>query len=314
MRRNPTRLLVLWLGLSVSTASWSLPASGQDFPPALVEWKPLKSEPVFRGTGKGTWDKKIRERGYILRDGGTYHLWYTGYNDDLSPTRFLGHATSADGLTWTRDPANPIHATSWVEDMCVVKADGKYWMFAEGRNDFTHLLTSSDGVRWTDHGPLDIRKVDGTPIAPGPYGTPTVWIEEGTWHLFYERGDQGVWLARTRDKERMIWTNVRDEPVIACGPESYDQAAVALNQIVKLDGWYYAIYHANAARPWKDWTTDIARSHDLIHWEKYRGNPIVTNNQSSGLLVRSPEGRWRLYTMHPEVRVMESPKPLADKD
>ena len=148
-------------------------------------------------------------------------------------------------------------------------------------------------AKWTDQGSLDIRKTDGSPISPGPYGTPTAWFEDGTWYLFYERGDQGVWLATSKD--RKVWTNVQDDPVIAMGPEPYDQAAVAVNQIVKRDGFYYAFYHANAQRPWKDWTTCVARSRDLVHWEKYPGNPIIGNNCSSAILVRTPQGGSALH-------------------
>src|SRR4051812_45492684 len=59
------------------------------------------------------------------------------------------------------------------------------------------------------------------------------------------------------------------------GPGAYDRFAVAFDQVIKRDGVYYAFYHANAHDPWqKDWTTNVARSRDLIHWEKYPGNPI----------------------------------------
>jgi sucrose-6-phosphate hydrolase SacC (GH32 family) len=213
----------------------------------------------------------------------------------------LGLATSRDGIHWARDTENPIFNGSWVEDVCVVPTDGTYVMVAEGKNDIAHLMTSADGRHWNDHGPLDVRKTDGTPISAGPYGTPTAWFENGTWYLFYERGDQGVWLATSKDKK--IWTNVQDDPVIAMGPEPYDKAAVAVNQIVKRDGFYYAIYHANSERPWKNWTTCLARSRDLVHWEKYPGNPIIGNNCSSAILVRTPQGEDRLYTMHPDVKV-----------
>jgi hypothetical protein len=290
----------------VALAALVGPARGaEDFPGWITHWRAAPESPVFAGAGGDAWDRNIRERGWILVEDGTWHLWYTGYNDDRSPLRMLGHASSKDGLHWTRDPGNPVHDTSWVEDMCVVRDEaGTYQMFAEGEGDIAHRLTSGDGVHWTERGPLDIRMVDGTPIAPGPRGTPTVWVEDGTWYLFYERGDQGVWLATSKD--RRVWTNVSDDPVIALGPDAYDRTAVALNQVFKRDGWYYAIYHANAHQPWRDWTTCVARSKDLVHWEKYPGNPIVANDSSSGLLV-DPDGdgprRPRLYTMHPEVRV-----------
>ena len=47
-------------------------------PWALVRWKPVPENPVFTGTGRETWDRKIRERGYILPDDkGNFDLWYT---------------------------------------------------------------------------------------------------------------------------------------------------------------------------------------------------------------------------------------------
>lgn len=280
---------------------WPAFARGQDFPRELTEWVPLQDAPVFRGTGEDTWDKKIRERGWILRVGETYHLWYTGYNEDRSPLRMLGHATSADGLRWERDANNPIYDKGWVEDMCVLEHEGGFLMFAEGERDQAHSLSSPDGVHWTEEGKLDVRKKDGSPIPPGPYGTPTVWFQDGTWYLFYERGDQGIWLATSKD--RKVWTNIQDEPVIAMGPESYDRHAVALNQIVRRDGLYYGFYHANATKPWSDWSTCVARSRDLIHWEKSPANPIIGQNRSSAILVPAPDGSDRLYTMHPEVMV-----------
>lgn len=277
------------------------PADADDFPKDLVSWAPSPANPVFRGTGLDRgWDRKIRERGWILREGGIYHLWYTGYNDDRSPNRSLGYAVSVDGLSWIRWPSNPIVTTSWVEDVCVVKHEGVYQMFAEGERDVAHRLSSTDRVTWKEEGPLDIRKADGTPIPPGPFGTPTAFFEGGTWHLLYERGDRGVWLATSKDLK--VWTNAQDDPVLAMGPGAYDRFAVAVDQVFQRDGVYYAYYHANAHDPWqKDWTTNIARSRDLIHWEKYPANPLIRNDSSSSVLVPVGSG-FRLYTMHPEVR------------
>src|SRR5690348_5252263 len=51
-----------------------------DFPLELVQWKLLPESPVFRGEGDGHWDVKIRERGWILKEGDLYRMWYTGYD------------------------------------------------------------------------------------------------------------------------------------------------------------------------------------------------------------------------------------------
>jgi hypothetical protein len=226
-------------------------------------------------------------------------LWYTGYNKARSATKYLGYATSPDGLNWTRYPNNPIFTQSWVEDMQVVKHEDMYYMFAEGRHDIAHMLTSTDGIHWQDHGKLDIRYTTGAPLDSGPYGTPTVWVES-IWYLFYERGDQGIWLATSPDLQ--VWTNVQDDPVISKGPESYDRHAVALNQVIKYKGVYYAYYHATAHRRWRKWTINVAASSDLVHWTKYPNNPIVSRNRSSGILVYDGH-QYRLYAMHPEASV-----------
>ncbi len=186
--------------------------------------------------------------------------------------------------------------------MCVIKVEDVYYMFAEGKNDIAHLLTSFDRIGWIDRGPLDIRRVDGEPIEPGPYGTPTVITDEDHWYLFYEREDRGIWLASSTDAQ--VWTHVQDDPVIPCGPDAYDRHAVALNQVVVRDGIYYGFYHANAEPDWSGpWTTCVARSTDLIHWTKYCGNPVIPQDRSSAVLVLAPDGTPELFTMHPDVRI-----------
>jgi beta-1,2-mannobiose phosphorylase / 1,2-beta-oligomannan phosphorylase len=278
------------------------PASGAAaFPPELVDWVPYARNPLFAGTGGETWDREIRERGFIRREGKDWRLWYTGYDSRRGETKALGYATSRDGLRWTRHPRNPVFDGAWTEDVFVVKQRGVFQMFAEGVNDVAHRLTSRDGVRWKEEGPLDVRKRSGEPIAAGAYGTPSVWVERGTFHLFYERDDKGVWLATSRDLK--TWTNVQDEPVLGLGPDAYDLHAVAVNQVVRYEGRYYAVYHANADPAWKGpWTTCLAVSDDLVHWQKYPGNPVIRSDDSSGFLVDDGK-RLRLYTMHPAVKL-----------
>lgn len=282
------------------TATTDRAAAGA-FPAELVDFVAYAHNPVFTAAGPGHWDVKIRERGWILREGRTYHLWYTGYDGTREGLKMLGYATSPDGLSWTRRPDNPIYQDHWVEDMMVVKRGGTYYMFAEGRNDEAHLLASEDRVHWTRQGPLDVRTTNGEPLSAGPYGTPTAWFEGGRWYLFYERRDAGVWLATSEDMK--VWTNVQDDPVLVPGPGEYDRQLIALNQIVKHRGRYYAYYHGTGTpESPRQWTTNVATSTDLVHWKKYPKNPLLGENQSSGILVDDGE-RFRLYSMHDEVHV-----------
>lgn len=297
MPRYRTVVLLTFLlhGGSSATAT-----AGEKFPPQLVDFVPFEHNPVFAGAGPGNWDVKIRERGWILREGNLYRLWYTGYNGEKTGIKQLGYATSEDGIHWKRYQGNPIYREHWVEDMMVLRDGDVYYMVAEGKGDVAQMLTSADGIHWTREGSLDVRTTNGKPLSKGPYGTPTLWLENDVWYLFYERGDQGVWLATSKD--RKVWTNVSDEPVLARGPELYDRYAVALNQIVKHEGRYYAYYHGADTPEWRKWSTSVATSEDLIHWEKYLKNPILEDNKSSGILVNDGR-RFRLYTMHDQVQL-----------
>ncbi|MCP4172024.1 MAG: glycosylase [Fuerstiella sp.] len=273
----------------------------EDLPAAFRHLTAATDAPVFSAS-PGSWDALIRERGWILKSGETYRLWYTGYNPERAPLSMkLGYATSTDGITWSRHPQNPIVDDFWVEDMMVVQHEGKLYMFAEGAGDQSQLLTSSDGIAWQRIGTIDVRMTDGTKIPPGPYGTPTVFVENGTWYLFYERRDQGVWLATSTDLN--VWTNVSDEPLIIPGPAEYDRLMIAMNQVITYEGRYYAVLHGTGSpmKP-RDWCTYMAVSDDLRVWKKCSHGPLlpVSDNKSSGQLVH--DGRqFRLYTMHARV-------------
>jgi sucrose-6-phosphate hydrolase SacC (GH32 family) len=277
------------------------PATSRDFPADLVNWAPLPGNPVFQGAAPGAWDAKIRERGWIMREGNTYSLWYTGYDGTRDGIKQLGYATSPDGLHWTRWPDNPLVRNHWVEDMMVVKQGETYYMFAEGLNDEAQLLVSKNHVNWEQRGRLNIRTHAGEPLSPGPFGTPTAWFENGTWYLFYERADAGVWLATSDDLS--VFTNVQDAPVLLPGPEKYDRNMIAVNQIIKRGNDYFAFYHGSGdEKPPRTWSTCLARSTDRIHWQKYPGNPIVGPDHSSGVFFEGG-GITRLYTMHNQVEV-----------
>ena len=299
-------LLISVLGCRNRQKAVTESKNDEDFPKEMVEFVPYEDNPVFEGTGLDTWDNQIRERGYILFEDSTYKMWYTGYKGEDTDPKYLGYATSTDGIHWVRYPGNPIFSDCWTEDMQVVIHDGKYYMFAEGKNDIPHLLTSDNGIHWKREGPLDIRYTNGEPLTPGPYGTPTVWIENGKWYLYYERNDEAIWLAVSTDHK--VWTNVQDDPVIKVGPGKYDSEAVAVNQIVKYNGKYYAYYHGTDFADWLNnevkstWSSNVAMSEDLVHWVKYPKNPIIGDNHSSPIMVYDGK-QYRLYTMHAAVCV-----------
>lgn len=276
-------------------------ACGEDLPVQSIVFEPVSENPVF-AAADGKWDAKIRERGWILKDESGWKLWYTGYDPDQQPPSMsLGLATSSDGIKWHRSSQHPIVGEFWIEDIMVVKRLDEYFMFAEGAQDQSQLLKSTDGVHWDRVGTLDVRLTNGHPIPAGPFGTPTAFFEDGVWSLFYERRDAGIWLARSTDMK--TWTNVADEPLVLPGPETFDSRMIAMNQVIRIGGIYVAVLHGTGSpeKP-RQWCTYLATSRDLVHWSKDVRGPLrpTSENKSSGQLVHDGQ-QWRLYTMHDKV-------------
>ena len=286
------RCLLMALVVSGSASADELPS----------EFSAGATAPIFTAQA-GAWDAKIRERGWILQEDGVWKLWYTGYDPDKSPvTMKLGHATSPDGIHWKRSDKNPLVSEYWVEDMMVVRHEGVYYMFSEGFEDQAQLMESADGVTWTRRGTLDVRLMNGQPIPPGPYGTPTAYFEKDCWYLFYERRDEGVWLATSTDMK--VWTNVSDTPVISRGPEAFDRQMLAMNQVQKVGDRYVAVLHGTSdeKKP-RRWVPYLAESSDLRNWRKAT-SPLrpIEENRSSGMLLQDGDS-WRFYTTHDRVDV-----------
>ncbi len=135
--------------------------------------------PIFQVGPAGAWDDAGVKMPWVVKVGSTYHMWYVG-SSALGGTH-IGHATSADGRNWTRDPANPVLRTDpsvgWesarVEQPCVLNVNGRFLMLytgVKGSNYEVGMAWSDDGVTWV----RDAR----SPIIPR--GNDTKWDDDGT--------------------------------------------------------------------------------------------------------------------------------------
>src|SRR5580693_4592358 len=80
-------------------AAWAVADDSVEFPPELTRFEPAAQNPIFTAEGPGHWDVKMRERGWILREGANWHLFYSGYDGTRAGIKRLGHATRATRST-----------------------------------------------------------------------------------------------------------------------------------------------------------------------------------------------------------------------
>jgi predicted GH43/DUF377 family glycosyl hydrolase len=137
-------------------------AIGYAVSPDGVSWTRRSATPVLMADLP--WEKVAVMCPHVLWDAkaGFWRMWYSG-GDQYEPNA-VGYATSADGIRWTKNPANPVFTPSpdlpWERERVtacqVVKLRDWYVMFYIGFRDIEHaqigIARSRDGITgWQRH-------------------------------------------------------------------------------------------------------------------------------------------------------------------
>ncbi len=161
-------------------------------------WKRMSDRPVLEPdrpwesvcvmSPSAIWDQQAK----------LFRMWYSGggFHNSVEPDA-IGYATSADGLTWSKHPDNPVLRKNSAADCEKHKVAGGqvqrlgewYVMFYIGFRDTpngqTCIARSKDGIHWQRHPQNPI-------LSPTPNGfdrrslyTPCAVLDNGKWFLWY---------------------------------------------------------------------------------------------------------------------------------
>ena len=179
-----------------------------------IHWK-IDPQPVLRVGPKKSWDEQRIETPSVVKVGGTYHMYYTGMDSEGAKKAVsgIGHATSPDGIHWTKDPANPIITAQGDKHKWGFQGAGEpgvvydqrtqtfflYYTSMRYSNDGKNnghigvlLATSKDGSRFTQHAdakgerkPAIYRDLNAPKDAWYGFMTPSALItSDGMFHVF----------------------------------------------------------------------------------------------------------------------------------
>ena len=162
----------------------------------LVHWTELPTA-LYPGEGEepdasGVWT------GSVIYGEGKYHAFYTGYCLSAEFQQTICHATSEDGIVWTKDPANPVitpltelyEKLDWRDPYIFYNEEDRcYWLVLSAREldmpvtrrGCVVLYRSKDLAAWEHYGPIYAAGHTNCPECPEMYK-----IGEN-WYLSYSR-------------------------------------------------------------------------------------------------------------------------------
>ena len=188
----------------------------------------------------------------------------------------------------------------------VVLREGRFYNLYsgfDGETWHTGLAESGDGLEWKKKGRVltpDPQSWEGSYIAANG----SAILHEGEWLYWYQSGPrERVSIGLARSPTGVHWQKGTG-PVLTVGPRgSFDETAVADPYAIRVGEFFY-MYYLGQDRARRQ-RLGVARSKDGIHWEKFRGNPVLDLGEHDAFdeiglgepaLWSSHGWYWMLYT------------------
>ncbi|ACU74625.1 glycosidase PH1107-related [Catenulispora acidiphila DSM 44928] len=279
-RRSPARLLALMGLLAASLIGPATASHASDYTSSnLPDWAigPFTRQaqptpaPVLSPTGTGWESQHVLNPGVVYRNG-AYQMLYRA--DGGGPDQ-IGHATSTDGLHFTRDAANPViqdnvlpYESGGVTDPRLYELNGTYYSFVAAYDwsksppQTIMETTSTDLVHWTTAVPIVHTNYDPAVVTDGNDTPVLMNTQYGPRYVMYY-GDadpaKGRFVAYSTDMK--TWTNntpfdmhfpanytpweicvtVTDYQTVAGGPVNHNIVMFVAGTLMAHGRWYYGV-------------------------------------------------------------------------
>lgn len=229
----------------------------------------------------------------IIEMGEKYFMYFRGQDKEACDQLGLAFCekNNFDGIHWNFHPANPIIRVDQTQDTfdnqhildpAAIKTDGKVYLYYAGhskeRKFGIGLAISEDGIVF--------KKYSDKPLVAGAL-SPEIVFYNDSFYLFYSRlcenGNLDIYVCRSIDG---INFNTKDEVKVFSptgNKNDFDGFSISTVRIFKENGYFYMIY--GGCDKYFDYPKafGLARSKDLIKWERYPKNPVLS---------RGEEGDW----------------------
>jgi predicted GH43/DUF377 family glycosyl hydrolase len=256
--------------------------------PDGVIWTEGAPNPVFDVGLVGSWEGSDVRTPVVVFEGGTYHMWYSGYNG----TKWrIGYANSSDGIIWLRSVLNPVMtfgpSGSWDSAHVFYPAviyDGNVFQMwysgADGSNTRIGYTTSTDGSVWYRHKSNPVLDIG----IPGSWDNFVVWFPSillinSVYCMWYGGKDGTTYrIGYATSPDGITWTKKPSAPVVNVGSGGSWEEWYVNGPSVIFDGITYHLWYTGSNGV--NQRIGYATSTDGISWTKSPSNPVLDTGPS----------------------------------
>ncbi len=223
-----------------------------------ITWR-KHNGPVLTPGPAGAWDSAQVALGSVIWNGTSFLMWYSGSDTTTNTAGAVGFATSQDGISWTKDPHNPILSTSGLDQQYMatpyVISDGvRFNMWYTGKNA-TSSTTPTTILYALSFGNTQWVKWSTAVLAPS--SNPTMWdsagvyspsvLYDGTnydlWYTGFSKSQPSPQIGFATSPDGANWTRSPLNPILSPGPlGSWDSAGVEQPSVIQV-GKAYVLYY-----------------------------------------------------------------------
>jgi len=218
------------------------------------------NNPVLEPGTDGTWDGTAVGDPTVIFNDTIFHMWYEGIPKlSLSEGMQIGHATSADGIHWTKDVNNPVLQVGtpgewddeWVSQPEVIYNGSEYHMWYGGDNKTIENFqighaTSPDGTTWTKDAENPVLSRGASRDWDYPrVDFPKVIFDGNTYRMWYSGGGYVAWdIGCATSEDGSTWTKYANNPVLLNGTTgSWDATFAAFSPVFDSAGVKYKMWY-----------------------------------------------------------------------
>jgi predicted GH43/DUF377 family glycosyl hydrolase len=215
-----------------------------------IKWVNKFSTPVLNVGPSGSWDDLYVAPGAVIKDNGTYKMYYNGGRVGYG-CYYIGLATSSDGINWQKN-STPVfyHDSSsqyYIGVHSVIKVNNVYYMYYDAApidkyGQFNiYLAISTDGINWT--------RYQNNPILTSSFpwegvgiSYPSVIYDGNQYVMIYHNSALENAFGIAYSQDGIHWTKKYNSPVLSISKTKLVTTQISYPFFMKVNNEYRVYY------------------------------------------------------------------------